>query len=352
MACRGPGCRHRRLGPGPTGPRPPWRGEPGSPVLGFGGFTVPLGLAVLGIGIAGVDSPAQAAAAAVTGGAWVSTVLLLAIVAVPTCRRCSGVVSSVGRRLVPRAHGAAGRRDRHHRAARAPVRPDPARGRRAHRGRLCVRFRRLLWLVVVLAAARVAHAGVAGAPRVLWWIPAGCGGLAAAVRGHARPALATVTGDGWVRPAALAAWIAGSLLLLPVLAASCAHLARWRRFRCVCWPPTFSTAMPSVPAWSASLTRDPILARAGQIAGSATVLLWLATTVIYTANLAKATVPPSPSLYPARQTRRCFPIAQTTGGVGVDDPRLERAVRRAGHWLDRDRYGPDRGHGQPRGRGS
>lgn len=143
--------------------------------------------------------------------------------------------------------------------------------------------------VVALAAWRVVRAGVRAQRQAPWWISAGCGGLAAAALGEVQRASLLPGATGGYELAALAVWAAGSVLLVPVLAGSISFLARLRRLGgSPPWPPTFSTAVYALGATQAGrLAGLPEITRVGEVAGVATVVLWLVTAALYGAGLAR-----------------------------------------------------------------
>lgn len=139
------------------------------------------------------------------------------------------------------------------------------------------------WAILAAAAVRIGRHGPGGAPAVLWWISAGCGGLAAAAAvrvlgaadGRWPPAL-----DGGLRAAAALTLLAAAVVLVPVLALSIRFLAGKRPvMRPVPWPPAFSAGVIALGALGAGHALAlPAVAVAGRAAGVATLTLWALTT--------------------------------------------------------------------------
>lgn len=137
------------------------------------------------------------------------------------------------------------------------------------------------WAVAVPAALRVGRFGLRGAPLAPWWIAMGCAGLAAAATGD-------VLDRGAPWPPALhaaLAWATGATIVVavalcvPVLAGSAVFLVRRCRFRdAAAWPPTFSTAVFALGCLQAgTVLRVPALWTLGFGAGLATLVLWFGT---------------------------------------------------------------------------
>lgn len=249
----------------------------------FGALTIPIGCAVLGSGLAGQKGAAwHDGAAGLEALAGVTGIVLL-------CSVVRNAVDALGRQggesavdgtwfLAPAtclALAAGG-------AAVAPAGPGAAGVVSAWvLAGLCALGAAAYLLVLVLAAGRVRRCGL-GSTRASWWIAAGCGGLAAAAIGRSATEI-----DRLGRVAAQVVPVAGacacgvaSFVLVPVLVASAASLARTRALGGAApWPPTFSSGVYALGAIQAGrLGNVAALGRVGDIAGIATVLLWAVTT--------------------------------------------------------------------------
>jgi hypothetical protein len=254
---------------------------PGDAAYSFGRFTIPLGLAVVGAGLARGSGPAWVLGCVAVGLAWLTTIAFAVWVMAPVLSRRWGTAAvDGGWFLAPAAvlGDAIG--------TTAVFWHAPA-GVRHGLGWLAViacGLGVLGYLVVVgAAAARVARAGLCGTSLSPWWISAGCGGLAAGAIGQVAT-VAPVGGLGGVyRVSALVVWSIGSALLLPVLSGSIAYVPRLRRLRpSPPWPPTFSTAVYALGAiQTAALWRIHAIDVLGHAAALATVALWLATATLY-----------------------------------------------------------------------
>ncbi len=267
---------------------------PGVPAEGlFGDFTVPVGLAVIGTGLARIGTgPAVGAALGATALAWVTTLALVGRVVAPVAVRRPGLAGVDGAWFLGPAALLADA------MAVAAIQP---RVRALGPG--------LTWLALVtcalgvvayafvlsLATLRVSRAGMGGTARSPWWISAGCGGLAAACVGRvAQVAPGGVAPRGGVGPAgfaaaALALWAIGTALLVPVLAGSLAYLARWLRpHGSPPWPPTFSTGVYALGAIQAGrLGHLRAVSSLGRAAGLATLGLWAVTAAMHAAWAAR-----------------------------------------------------------------
>jgi len=118
------------------------------------------------------------------------------------------------------------------------------------------------WVVLIAAAAHAKRCSLRGSDRVLWWISAGCGGLAAAsaaavlaLRRGAWPTALTAT----LRWAMGVTWSVAAVLLALIVAESVRNMAprvvliarSWSHWhlleidfrRAAPWPPAFSTAV-------------------------------------------------------------------------------------------------------------
>jgi hypothetical protein len=301
------------------GPRLPRRWPRRAAATRFGDFTVPIGLAVIGSGLAGLRGPAPAAGAIGTGAigtgaigtgaigtgaigtgaigtgvaatsaivvvtlAWAATGVLVATVLVPVAAGWPGLGAVGGAWFL----------------APAALLAD-ATGTAAVASKVAGQGPALGWLAVVvagmgavsylmvlgLAIARFAAHGLSGAPLSPWWVAAGCGGLSAAVLGRVSAvgpggqAAATLREFGW---AALVFWAAGSVVAVFVLAGSARYVARLRRLAGrPPWPPTFSTGVYALGAAQVGrLLGVPWIARFAGVAAAATLGLWALTLVLH-----------------------------------------------------------------------
>lgn len=252
----------------------------------LGEFTIPIGLAVIGGGLAGLAGPwALWAAACAVGLAWVATAVLAAALLVPVAAAWPGTETVEGTwflapaALLADAIGAAGL------ASRLPAAVPHLLGWLAlvTAGLGAAGY----VLVAVLALLRVTARGLDGSARVSWWIAAGCGGLTAAALGRVS-AVSPLHGSGLTSGlghAALGFWCAGSVLLVPVLAGSAsflihrarqgrAHRGRRPRGR-IPWPPAFSTGVYALGAAQAGrLAGLSAVTAAAGVASVATIVLW------------------------------------------------------------------------------
>lgn len=219
-----------------------------APATRFGDFTVPIGLAVIGAGVARLEGPiALVGAIGAVSVAWVTTAALVVVVIVPVISSPPNLAAVGGAWFLVPAAVLADAIGVATLAARAP-----AYG--AALGWVAVIAAGVgtagYLLVMGLAAARVAAHRLKGVARAPWWIAAGCGGLSAAALGRASAISRGGTGSlhafGW---AALACWAVGSAALIPVLAGSGRYLLRLRRVTGrPPWPPTFSTGVYALGA--------------------------------------------------------------------------------------------------------
>lgn len=264
----------------------------------FGQFTIPVGLAVIGVGLAQVSGSAAFVGAVVaTALAWGATILLTVVVAIPAVAPRSGTSGSpqapgiLGINgvwfIAPAAYlaGAAGTAGLAHRLA------GPAAGAV---GRLAVvgcGIGVVTYVVaIVLTGARVRARGLAGAPRVAWWIVVGCGGLAADALGHVggvAPSGPFGAGGvfGW---AAVGCWVVATIVLLPVGAESLRYLLRLRRLSLgPPWPPAFSTAVYALgTAQVGVLFGQPWAAGLARVAAIETLVVWAVTGALRVGGLA------------------------------------------------------------------
>lgn len=250
----------------------------------LGDFTVPIGLAVIGSGLARLGGPAAlGASAAAVALAWLLTALLAATVMAPLAVSPPGLAAVGGAWFL----------------APAALLAD-AIGIAAVAGRVTGHGPVPGWLALAVtaggavgylallggAAARVAAHRLAGVPRAPWWIAAGCGGLSAAAVGHVAaidplaPGAAARHDLGLV---ALVFWALASAVLVPVIATSIGYLVGLRRLSGrPPWPPTFSTGVYALGAGQAGrLLGSAWITRVGDVAAAATLGLWVLTVLAH-----------------------------------------------------------------------
>jgi len=260
-----------------------------APAERFGAFTVPLGFAVVGTGLAGLDGKAaHAGAAGVVALAWLATAYLIARVVAPLAAHPPHI-SAVGGTwfLAPAAVLADAI------ATGAALPHMPAGAEPALRSLVlaaCLLGTAGYLATVALAMARFHQVGLGGTARVPWWIATGCGGLAAASIGRAGGVISTARGvpvAAGFDIAATAVWALGTVLLIPILAGSVRYVIRMRHLEgLVPWPPTFSTGVYALGTGVVGglLHVDP-LTTLSDLAGLATVVLWGATTALRVLSL-------------------------------------------------------------------
>jgi hypothetical protein len=137
------------------------------------------------------------------------------------------------------------------------------------------------WAFLAWAIGRVSRHGL-GKGRVLWWISAGCGGLAAAATakvlgvpgGHWAVAFA-----GGLRTAMAITLIMAAILLVPIVVQSARFLARKRPvIRNVPWPPAFSSSVMALGTIGTGVALPmPVIITAGKGAGIAALIIWTVT---------------------------------------------------------------------------
>lgn len=246
-----------------------------APTASFGDFTVPIGLAVIGGGIARLAGPI-ALGAAIGAAALASMVTVgLMFTVIPSVSRSSSGLASVGGIwfLAPAA-------------VLADAIGIAALGTRAPASGVVLGWAAMVaaavgaagyLFVFGLAAARVAIHRLNGTARSPWWIAAGCGGLSAAALGRAEAVTRTSSGllhtFGW---AALGCWIVGSSSLVPVLVGSGRYLLGLRKLtKSPPWPPTFSTGVYALGTIQVGrLLHLASITSLADAAAIATVCLW------------------------------------------------------------------------------
>ncbi|MDA8297586.1 MAG: hypothetical protein M0004_13560 [Actinomycetota bacterium] len=259
--------------------------RPGAPATRLGTFTVPVGLAVIGTGIAHVEIPATApAAAALVALAWLSTAVLIGVVVLPLLAAPPPLAAVGGAwflapaALLADAIGAA--------AVAARLSGATALSWLAA---VVALFGSTLYLLVVgLAVKRIVTCGLAWSPRSAWWIAAGCGGLSAAALGRTATVLQQMgAASAMVHGFAVVAfgmWAIGCAALVPILAASVRYLLRVRHLSGrPPWPPTFSTGVFALGARQVGrLNGATMVTHFADLAAVLTLGFWV-TTVLTTA---------------------------------------------------------------------
>jgi hypothetical protein len=269
----------------------PRRQGPRPPLGRFGQFTIPVGLAVIGIGLAELRGPAAVAAAvAAVALAWGATFVLTMRVVVPVALSQPGLSAVTGVWFIAPAAFLADA------AGAAALTGSPGAPAATVVAWLavaaCVVGTASFFVAVGLAGARVAAHGLVGAPRAAWWIVVGCGGLAAAALGEVdRVApVGRLAAFGW---AALACWVLASAALVPVGAGSLRHVLGVRRLSGQPpWPPAFSTAVYALgTAQVAALFDLPWAADLARVAAIETLLVWAVTGALRVGALASRVHP-------------------------------------------------------------
>jgi hypothetical protein len=133
------------------------------------------------------------------------------------------------------------------------------------------------------AIVRVSRYGLGSRGRVLWWISAGCGGLAAA----AAAKVLGVPGSHWaaafadvLRTAMAVTLVVAAILLVPIMVQSARFLISKRPvMRNVPWPPAFSSGVLALGTIGTGVALHlPLIASIGKGVGIATLILWTITT--------------------------------------------------------------------------
>ena len=300
----------------------------GPPSEHTGALTVPLGVAVVATGLSTQPGPARVLGAALVVLAWLSTVVFATRFSVSAARRSVVTAVDGGWFLAPAALLGAG--------IAAGAYAGQALGLLGE----ILRWAALLaagigllgyWAVAVIVALAIPRRGLGQGKRVLWWIAAGCGGLAAAAVGRALSA-----GGPWpaevvalAHGAAIVTWSFAALLVVPILTASMRFLvvlARDRRIeRTAPWPPTFSTAVFALGALGTAKMLDlAAVADVGKVAAAATLALWVATAALHASRLL-----PSPPRTRRSDVRRARP-ASDHEPIGAGEPASDHEPISAG----------------------
>jgi hypothetical protein len=276
----------------------------GPPVEHTGVLTVPLGLAVVATGLSTQSGPANALGVALLVLSWLSTAVFVTRFGLSATRRPSISMWSTaidgGWFLAPAALLGSG--------TAAGAYTGQAVGLLGE----VLRWATLLaaglglagyWVVAASAALAVRRRGLGQGRRVLWWIAAGCGGLAAAATARAlstggRPWPPAVVDAG--HAAAVATWSLAAVLAVPIVVASVSSVARSRRIvRAAPWPPTFSTAVFALGALATGKVMDvPPITSVGKAAAAATLALWAVTAGLHASRL----LPSAHRRHPAQMT--------------------------------------------------
>ncbi|MDA8073448.1 MAG: hypothetical protein M0Z82_18065 [Actinomycetota bacterium] len=263
-----------------------WR-RPGRPGAQSGTLTVPLGLAVVATGLATQEGvPRAVVAPAFLAAAWLSTAVCGARFVVSVARGGRPVPVDGGWFLAPAAVLGAGI------AAATGV---------AHTGgveRDVLAWLSLAgavvgtagyWAICAAASADVVARGSRGRPRVLWWIAAGCGGLAAASMGAAagpRKGLWPVALSSDLHVAAVVTWLFASTLAVLVVGWSIWWLLGIRRISTAApWPPAFSSAVLALGSLAAGkILHAPVVVTIADAVAGLTVALWAVTAGLHVAG--------------------------------------------------------------------
>ncbi len=264
----------------------------GPPAEHTGVLTVPLGLAVVATGLSMQPGSADALGAALLVLSWLGAVLFVTRFTLSVIRRSSTTGSSTpivdgGWFLAPAAILGTG------------IAAGAYAGQVAGLMAEVLRWAALLaagtglagyWVLAVSAAPTVARRGLGHGNRVLWWIAAGCGGLATAAVTRALPVgggpwTADIVATGHV--AAVATWSVAAVLAVPIVVASVSSWARSHRIvRAAPWPPTFSTAVFALGTLATGrMVEAPTVTSIGKAAADATLALWAVTVALHASRL-------------------------------------------------------------------
>lgn len=137
------------------------------------------------------------------------------------------------------------------------------------------------WLVAMLAAIRVWRLGLGGVAQAPWWIAMGCAGLAAAALGGLLDGSVS-----WPLPLATLLMLAmytsavcALVLFVPLIVGGADFLLQRCRFHDIAaWPPTFSTVVFALGCLQAGeVLRSPVFRLLGLGAGFAALMFWAVT---------------------------------------------------------------------------
>ena len=259
----------------------------GLPAEHTGVLTVPLGLAVVATGLSTQPGLAKVLGAAFVVLAWLSAAVFVARFAVSVTRRDGTTAVDGGWFLAPAALLGAGIAAAAYAGQTVGVLADLLRWVALVAAAVGVAG---YWAVAAGATLAVARRGLGQGRRVLWWIAAGCGGLAAAAVGRVLAAGRALVPSGVAAAGhvvAGATWSVAAVLAVPIVVASVRSLARTRRIvRAAPWPPTFSTAVFALGALAtAKMLGVPAVTGVGKVAAGATLALWAVTAVLHASRL-------------------------------------------------------------------
>ena len=269
----------------------------GLPAEHTGVLTVPLGLAVVATGLSTQPGLAKVLGAAFVVLAWLSAAVFVARFAVSVTRRDGTTAVDGGWFLAPAALLGAGIAAAAYAGQTVGVLADLLRWVALVAAAVGVAG---YWAVAAGAALAVARQGLGRGRRVLWWIAAGCGGLAAAAVGRVLAAVRALVPSGVVAAGhvvAGATWSVAAVLAVPIVVASVRSLAGSRRIvRAAPWPPTFSTAVFALGALAtAKMLGVPAVTGVGKVAAGATLALWVVTAALHASRLFQTARRPGPA---------------------------------------------------------
>ena len=269
----------------------------GLPAEHTGVLTVPLGLAVVATGLSTQPGPAKVLGAAFVGLAGLSAAVFVARFAVSVARRGGTTAVDGGWFLAPAALLGAGIAAAAYAGQTVGVLADLLRWVALVAAAVGVAG---YWAVAAGATLAVARRGLGHERRVLWWIAAGCGGLAAAAVGRVLAAGRALFPSGVAAAGhvvAGATWSVAAVLAVPIVVASVRSLARTRRIvRAAAWPPTFSTAVFALGALAtAKMSGVPAVTGVGKVAAGTTLALWAVTAALHASRPLQAARRPGPA---------------------------------------------------------
>ena len=262
----------------------------GPPAELTGVLTVPLGLAVVATGLATQPGPAKVLGASFVALAWLCTAAFLARLAISVARKGGTTALDGGWFLAPAAVLGSG-------IAAGAYTADTA-GALAHLlGWVALAAAAVgtagYWAVVLGSAITFARRGLGDSRRVLWWIAAGCGGLAATAiaRGLSSGGPWSAGEKTFAHSAAIITWSFAALLAVPIVAISVHFIVHCRRIgRAAPWPPTFSTAVFALGALgTGKMLEIPAVTVVGKVAAAVTLALWTVTAALHASRLLQST---------------------------------------------------------------
>lgn len=137
------------------------------------------------------------------------------------------------------------------------------------------------YLVTAAAFVRLRYFGLGGVPQAPWWIAMGCAGLAAAALGAViEGPISTPLLQPFLVVALGVTIVFAVALCVPVIVEGTRFVLLYCRFRGpAVWPPTFSTAVLALGCLQAGeIVSSPLLRFLGLGAGLATLVFWAVTT--------------------------------------------------------------------------